>query len=181
MEDNLIVDLYWQRNEKAIDETDRKYGRLLKSTSYSLLSSNEDADECVNDTYLAAWNTMPSERPVYLGAYLSKIVRNISVSKYRAKHREKRGGYITEELLDCIPDKNTVSDEFDNERLKDALNNFLLMQSKEKQAIFIRRYFWSEDISEIASAVGASQAKVKTVLFRMRLSLRELLEKEELL
>ena len=81
----------------------------------------------------------------------------------------------------CIPDKNTVSDEFDNERLKDALNNFLLMQSKEKQAIFIRRYFWSEDISEIASAVGASQAKVKTVLFRMRLSLRELLEKEELL
>ncbi len=119
MEDHQIVDLYWERSERAIKETDIKYGRMLKSTSYSLLSSNEDADECVNDTYLAAWNRMPEERPIYLGAFLSRIIRNISVSRYRAKHREKRGGAdsVTVELLECIPDKSSVENDFDNDRL----------------------------------------------------------------
>lgn len=183
MEDYQIVELYWQRSENAINETDRKYGRVLKRTSYSLLSSNEDAEECVNDTYLAAWNRMPDERPTYLGAFLTKIIRNISVSRYRSKHREKRGGVgnLTEELLECIPDKSSIETDFDNDRLKDALNNFMISQSEEKRAIFIRRYFWSEDISDIALAIGISESKVKTTLFRMRIALRDILEREELL
>ena len=183
MEDYQIVELYWQRSENAISETDRKYGRVLKRTSYSLLSSNEDAEECVNDTYLAAWNRMPDERPVYLGAFLTKIIRNISVSRYRSKHREKRGGVenLTEELLECIPDKSSIETDLDNDRLKDALNNFIISQSEEKRAIFIRRYFWSEDISDIALAIGISESKVKTTLFRMRIALRDILEREELL
>ena len=161
MEDYQIVDLYWERSERAIKETDIKYGRILKSTSLSLLSSNEDADECVNDTYLAAWNRMPDERPIYLGAFLSRIIRNISVSRYRARHREKRGG----------ADAVTV----------ELLNNFIISQSEEKRAIFIRRYFWSEDISEIAGNIGISESKVKTTLFRMRVALRDMLEREGLL
>ncbi len=183
MEDNQIVDLYWERSERAIKETDIKYGRMLKSTSLSLLSSNEDAEECVNDTYLAAWNRMPEERPIYLGVFLSRIIRNISVSRYRAKHREKRGGAyaVTAELLECIPDKSSIENDFDNDRLKDALNNFIISQSEEKRAMFIRRYFWSENISDIAAAIGISESKVKTTLFRMRIALRELLEKEGLL
>lgn len=183
MEDYQIVDLYWERSERAIKETDIKYGRILKSTSLSLLSSNEDADECVNDTYLAAWNRMPDERPIYLGAFLSRIIRNISVSRYRARHREKRGGAdaVTVELLDCIPDKSSIENDFDNDRLKDALNNFIISQSEEKRAIFIRRYFWSEDISEIAGNIGISESKVKTTLFRMRVALRDMLEREGLL
>ena len=183
MEDYQIVDLYWQRSENAIIETDRKYGRVLKRTSYSLLSSNEDAEECVNDTYLAAWNRMPDERPIYLGAFLTRIIRNISVSRYRTKHREKRGGVgnVTEELLECISDKSSIENDFDNDRLKTALNDFIGSLNEEKRAIFIRRYFWSEDIADIALAIGVSQSKVKTSLFRMRLSLRDILEKEELL
>ena len=95
MEDNKIVDLYWARNEYAIRETDFKYGRMLKSLSYSLLSSREDAEECVNDTYLDAWNAMPTARPTYLGAFLSKITRRISIDRWRRLHREKRGGVQT--------------------------------------------------------------------------------------
>ena len=92
MEDYKIVDLYWERNETAIKETDNKYGKMLQSLSFQLLSSREDAEECVNDTYLDAWNSMPEARPVYLGAFLSKITRRISIDRWRTKHREKRGG-----------------------------------------------------------------------------------------
>ena len=104
MEDHKIVDLYWQRSENAIKETSTKYGRMLDGISYSLLSSREDAEECVNDTYLEAWNKMPDDRPAYLGAYLSRIVRCISIDRFRASHRQKRGEAVelTDELADCI-------------------------------------------------------------------------------
>ena len=106
MEDCQIVDLYWARNEQAITESDLKYGRLLRSISYSCLGSREDAEECTNDTYLDAWNAMPTARPDALGAFLSKIVRRISIDRFRHDHRARRGGIenLTEELTDCIPD-----------------------------------------------------------------------------
>ena len=109
MEDYQIVDLYWDRKETAITETDKKYGKMLRSLSYSLLSSREDAEECVNDTYLGAWNTMPDARPMYLGPFLSKITRRISIDRWRHEHRGKRGGVnsIVEELTECIPDEET--------------------------------------------------------------------------
>lgn len=183
MEDFKIVDLYWARNEAAISESDRKYGRMLKSLSYSLLSSHEDAEECVNDTYLDAWRAMPTARPTYLGAFLSKITRRISVDRFRAAHREKRGGMnvILEELTECIPARDSVFEEYENGRLTDALNRFLYAQDKEKRAIFIRRYFYSQPISEICSALRVGEAKVKVTLYRMREALRKELEEQDLL
>ena len=130
MEDYKIVDLYWARNEQGIAESDRKYGRILRSLSYSLLSSHEDAEECVNDTYLDAWNAMPTARPTYLGAFLSKITRRISIDRFRADHRQKRGGMgaILEELSDCIPSPDTVERDYENKRLTHTLEAFLAKQ-----------------------------------------------------
>lgn len=182
MEDHQIVELYWKRSETAIGESDKKYGRMLFGISLSLLSSREDSEECLNDTYIEAWNKMPSDRPTYLGAYLSKIIRCLSVSRFRSMHREKRGGMgaITEELTDCIPDTASVSAEYENGRLRETLNRFLLSLSEEKRFIFVRRYFYSDSIEDISRRTGMSTAKIKTSLHRIRKELQTLLEKEEL-
>ncbi|MBQ5892875.1 MAG: sigma-70 family RNA polymerase sigma factor, partial [Clostridia bacterium] len=155
MEDFLIVNLYWARKESAITESDLKYGRILRSLSFSVLSSREDAEECVNDTYLAAWNAMPTERPDYLGAFLSKITRRISIDRYRAAHRKKRGGLsgVMAELSECIPSSESVEADYENGRLADALNQFLASLPTEKRAIFLRRYFYSQPIGVIAETL----------------------------
>lgn len=183
MEDSKIVDLYWARKEEAITESDRKYGRMLSSLSYSMLGSSQDAEECVNDTYLDAWNAMPDARPEFLGAFLSKITRRISIDRYRRAHREKRGGIegLCEELSDCIPSGNSVTEEYENGRLANSLNEFLYGLDREKRAMFILRYFHSKPIGEIALQLRISEAKVKTALHRLRGSLKEFLERRDLL
>jgi RNA polymerase sigma-70 factor (ECF subfamily) len=183
MDDGKIVDLYWARDEKAIAESQRKYGRMLSSLSYSLLSSYEDAEECVNDTYLDAWNAMPEARPEFLGAFLSKITRRISVDRFRAKHREKRGGMneILSELDECIPSEDRVERQYENMLLRDEINDFLYSQPKEKRVMFVLRYFYSKSVSEIARQISVGESKVKTTLFRMRKELQERLEEKELL
>ncbi len=183
MEDNKIVDLYWARNEAAILESDRKYGRMLTSLSYSLLSSREDAEECVNDTYLDAWGAMPTARPSYLGAFLSKITRRISIDRFRAEHREKRGGMgvVLEELTETIPDRGSLPEEYENARLTEAINRFLWAQTPEKRVIFIRRYFYSQPLSQIAASLQLGESKVKVTLHRMREALRKELEAQDLL
>ena len=183
MDDRKIVDLYWARDEHAILESDKKYGRMLNSLSYSLLSSREDAEECVNDTYLDAWRAMPTARPEFLGAFLSKITRRISVDRFRAKHREKRGGMenLTEELSECVSGGRTPSEEYDDRRVGEELNAFLHGQPKEKRVMFVLRYFYSSSIDEIAEKMGISESKVKTTLFRMRAELKQRLEEQELL
>ena len=183
MDDSKIVDLYWARDEKAIDESDKKYGRMLLSLSFSLLSSREDAEECLNDTYLDAWNAMPEARPTLLGAFLAKITRRISVDRFRREHREKRGGIdnALSELTECIPSSDSFEDEIDGERLRDEINAFLYSQSAEKRAAFILRYFYSKSISEIAMRLRVKESKVKTILFRMRQELKERLEDKELI
>ena len=183
MEDYQIVDLYWARKEKAIAETDKKYGKMLHSLSYSLLSSHEDAEECVNDTYLGAWNTMPSARPMYLGSFLSKITRRLSIDRWRREHREKRGGVagVIEELTDCIPDEDTPAREYERGLLRGELNAFLRTLPEEKRAIFVRRYFYAQEIRTIAQEVGVSEANVKIVLHRLREQLKQRLEACDLL
>lgn len=184
MEDKNIVDLYWERSENAIKQTDIKYGKLLFKLSFQLLSSREDAEECVNDTYVAAWEAMPEERPDRLCAFLCKIDRRISINKYRYMHRQKRGGadLIVEELTDCIPSgSDEITDKAENDRLSDTINGFLGDLSEEKRVVFVKRYFYSEPISEISSQMKISEGKIKTMLYRMRLSLLSLLEKEGLL
>jgi RNA polymerase sigma-70 factor (ECF subfamily) len=183
MEDHKIVDLYWARNEQGIAESDRKYGRILRSLALSLLDSREDAEECVNDTYLDAWNAMPTARPTYLGAFLSKITRRISIDRFRAEHRQKRGGadVLIEELTECIPDTGSVSADYENRRLSQALDAFLAALPSEKRVMFLRRYFYSQPIGEIARALDLSETKVKVTLFRVREQLRKELEAQELL
>lgn len=180
MEDYSIVDLYWARSESAIEQTRRKYGGMLAGISFSLLNSALDAEECVNDTYLAAWNSMPTERPSYLGAFLSKIVRKLSISKYRAYHAEKRGGMgvLTEELTDCIPSGVSVETDFENRLLADAINRFLLSLDEEKRYVFVRRYFYSDPLAVLARRCNMRESKVKTTLFRTRSALKAFLEKE---
>ena len=170
MEDYQIVELYWARSEAAINESHNKYGRMLFGISLSLLSSKEDSEECVNDTYLEAWRKMPSDRPTFLGAYLSKIVRCISVTKFRSAHREKRGGagQLTDELKDCIPDTWSVTSEYENRRLRETLNKFILSLPEDKRFVFVRRYFYSDSVEDISKRTGMSIAKIKTMLHRTR-------------
>ncbi|MBE6583481.1 MAG: RNA polymerase sigma factor [Ruminococcaceae bacterium] len=183
MDDSRIVDLYWARDERAISESDKKYGRMLNSLSYSLLSSREDAEECVNDTYLDAWGAMPTARPEFLGAFLSKITRRISIDRFRERHREKRGGIdnLAAELSDCIPTLDDPEREYDSQRLRDEINTFIKEQPKERRVMFILRYFYSKSVDEIAFQMGLGVSNVKTTLFRLRHQLKNRLEEKELL
>ena len=183
MEDYQIVDLYWARKETAISETEKKYGKMLHSLSYSLLSSHEDAEECVNDTYLGAWNAMPDARPMYLGPFLSKITRRLSINRWRRDHREKRGGVMNmiEELTECVPDADTPSAEYERGLLRDELNAFLRTLGEEKRAMFVRRYFYAQPLNTIAQDMGIGEAKVKVTLHRLREQLKERLEVRGLL
>ena len=178
MEDYQIVDLYWQRSEEAIKETDTKYGRMLKSISLSFVEVIEDAEECLNDTYLAAWQSMPSERPVYLGAFLSRIIRALSIDCYRARHSKKRGGVaaLCEELSECISDTATPQTEYDKSRLADILNQFVESLDEERRYIFIRRYYYSDAIDTIAKNLGSGVGRIKSILHRLRGELRKILE-----
>ncbi len=180
MEDYQIVDLYWQRSERAIEESDRKYGRMLTSISLRLVPTQEDAEECLNDTYLAAWSRMPDERPVYLGAYLSRIIRALSIDKYRKIHSAKRGGCLVtvDELDECIPSNSSVEKEYDNSRLAEALNSFLLDLEEEKRYVFVRRYYYSDSIDDIARLTHSGKARIKSILHRVRGELRKFLERE---
>ena len=184
MDDIQIVALYFERDEAAITQSDRKYGKLLRSLSRSYVSSREDAEECVNDTYLDAWNTIPPQRPTYLGAFLSKITRRISIDRFRRDHRAKRGGLrnLTEELSECVPDHAPPPwEEMENQRLGQAINAFLATLPKDKRIMFVQRYFYMAQISQIACAQGLSESNVKVTLHRLRESLREYLRKEDLL
>ncbi len=183
VDDSKIVDLYWARSECAISETRTKYEKMLSGISLSLLSSREDAEECVNDTYVAAWQQMPTDRPTYLGAYLSKIVRGLSIGKFRSRHRQKRGGFseLSLELCECIPDNYDIEAEYQNGALTELLNKFLAGQSDEKRKIFVRRYFYSDSIERIADKMDISTSKVKTTLHRMREELKKLLVEEGML
>ena len=180
MEDFKIVDLYWERSERAISETRTKYEKMLSGISYSLLKSREDAEECVNDTYLSAWNQMPSDRPTYLGAYLSKIIRALSIDKFRSRHSKRRGGFdeLCAELDECISSGVSIEEQYDNEQLVRIINRFLESLSEERRVIFVRRYFYSDTVEQIAERMRISRSKVKTSLFRMREELKQILEKE---
>lgn len=183
MEDCRIVDLYWSRDERAIAETRAKYERMLLSLSYSLLSSHPDAEECVSDTYFRAWNAMPDARPTFLGAFLAKITRRLSLDRYRALHSAKRGGIgnATEELGDAIPSDVTVESEWDRQELTRLINRFLGAQTEEKRTMFVKRYFYAEGIEQIAREMHLTAGAVKVTLHRMRMRLKQLLETEGLL
>ena len=177
MQDNEIVELFWQRSQSAILHCGAKYGKSLEHTSYSILKSEEDAKECVQDTYFTAWNSMPNDRPDYLGSYLMKIVRNISIDLYRRQRAQKRASGVTliyEELSECIPDNSaSVFDTMENGALSRIINKFLEELEPQKRIVFVRRYFYSDSIGDICQSLNMSQSKVKSMLMRLRAQLAE--------
>ncbi len=182
MEDRQIVDLYWARSEKAISETAGKYGRYCYSIAYNILNNNEDSEECVNDTYMSAWNAMPDQRPNRLSAFLGRITRNLSLKRLEKRSAEKRGAgqvpLALDELQECVPAADSTDQIIDDIALADILNRFLASLSPEKRIIFMRRYWYFSPITEIATVFSISESKVKTSLFRSRNKLKLLLEKE---
>ena len=182
MDDKNIVDLFWQRSEKAIVETDSKYGGYCFSIAYNVLANNEDAEESVSDTYMAAWNKLPPHRPSILATFLGKITRNISISRWRSRSAYKRGGgeivLALEELDNCVDGTQDIEASSDARELSACLNRFLDSLPKAERDIFLRRYWFFDPIAAIAESYGFTQSKVASMLHRMRGKLRKQLEKE---
>lgn len=182
MEDKQILDLYWERSENAITETATKYGKYCHYIAYNILQDKEDSEECVNDTYLKAWNVIPPHRPNRLSTFLGKITRNLSLDKYKEKHTKKRGeGQIAlalDELQECIPTTGSVEQAIDDMVLTEVLNHFLASLSAEARKIFMRRYWYLCSVKDIARDLSISESKVKMSLLRSRNVLKTMLEKE---
>ncbi len=182
MEDNQIVDLYWARSEKAISETANKYGHYCYYIANNILHNKEDSEECVNDTYLNAWNAMPDQRPNKLPAFLGRITRNLSLQRWEKYTAGRRGAgqvpLALDELQDCIPETDNTDHIVDDLMLADLLNRFLASLTAEKRIIFMRRYWYFSPVAEIASDLAVSESKVKMSLLRSRNELKLLLMKE---
>lgn len=182
MKDNEIIALYWERKEMALSVTEEKYGKYCHSISYRILHNHEDARECVNDTYLRAWDSMPPKKPDCLSVYLGKITRNLSLNRLKLYQAKKRGLGETElvlsELEECIPAQTKVEQVVEELVLVNVINEFLRKQKKEKRSIFVRRYWYVFSIKEITREYHMSESKVVSILFRMRQELKEQLEKE---
>lgn len=179
MEDSKIIQLYWDRNESAIPATSEKYGAYCTSIARNILKNEEDTEECINDTYLNAWNAMPPQRPSVLSAFLGRITRNLSFNRYKLLHTQKRGGgelpLILSELGDCVSGKEGVEQEMDRKELLAEINGFLAGLSKEKRQMFVRRYWYAESVKEIAKRFGVSEGSVTMTLKRVRVQLKEVL------
>ncbi len=183
--DSEIVSLFWQRDEEAIRETDRKYGHYCFSVAYHILFDNQDAQESVNDTWLKAWEKIPPERPRELKYYLVKITRYISLNRLRANTADKRGNgeYETAlEELEGVLSESTSPEEYTNASvLKDEINRFLRTLKKDHRQIFIRRYFYLENAKQIADLYHMSENNVNVILNRIRKRLKDHLLKEGIL
>lgn len=177
-----ITELYFMRDERAIEETDKEYGKLLRQISLNLLNNTQDAEECVSDTYLQTWNTIPPNRPVSLKAYICKIIRNISINKLKYISAEKRSSgqidIILDELSELIPSSENIEASIEGKALGEYVNEFLKKQNHEIRMIFLKRYWLFMSPSEIANDMHISLTKVTTSLYRTRLKLKKYLSEE---
>jgi len=179
--DEKIISLYEERNEKAIEMTDIHYGRFSRTLSYNILNSLEDAEECVNDSYMRLWETIPPTVPQSLKAYLGRIVRNISLSLFRKKKADKRNddtNYLLSELGDCIPSNNDVEQAVDHLQLVELLEVWLTSEKRQNRRLFILRYWYGIPTGELAKRFNLSEKKTTDLLYRMRQRLKKFLEKE---
>lgn len=185
MEDSKIIDLYWERNEKAISATGQKYGSYCYYIAYNILHDQEDADESVNDTYLGAWNAIPPHRPNMLRTFLGKITRSISLKKWRDAHRDKRGGdevsLVLDELSECVPSNLSVEDSVIAGELSVQINRFLGTLAPTERQVLLCRYWYLDPIDKISADFSFSNSKVKSMLHRTRTKLLTYLEKEGVL
>ncbi|MBQ2855109.1 MAG: sigma-70 family RNA polymerase sigma factor [Oscillospiraceae bacterium] len=184
MEDHEIIDLFFQRSEQAIVQTDQKYGGYCYSIAYNILENREDSRECVNDTYFTAWNTIPPSRPTIFSAFLAKLTRHLSIDRWRHQNARKRGGgtveVALEELGDCVG-SDTPENKLQQQEITRVLNTFLGSLPETERNVFLCRYWYLDPIRTIADRTGFSQSKVASMLHRTRGKLRIVLEREELL
>lgn len=182
MEDAQIVSLYWDRDESAIRETETKYGRYLTKIACNILNDVEDGRESVNDTYLAAWDSMPPHRPGILSAYLAKLTRRISIDRFRYRTRDKRMGseyaLSLEELGDCVCGGDTTQEAVNEKLLADAIGIYLRLLPEDARTAFVGRYYFLDPLKEVAAYCGMSESKAKSLLYRTRVGLKEYLRKE---
>ncbi len=182
MDDSKIIELYFLRDQSAIKQTENKYGRYCYKIAFNILSNYEDSEECVNDTYLAAWDSIPPQKPQLLSAYLGKITRNLSLKKYRLKSAKRRGGGETElifdELSDCIPSKGSILDALEAKELAICIDSFLRSLPKEERVLFLRRYWYFDSVYTLQKSFYLTAGQVKMRLLRIRKKLLLKLEKE---
>ena len=182
LEDEKIVELYWERDEKAIEETDKKYGRYLYTIAYNIVHDNLDCEECLNDTYLGTWNRIPPQRPNAFQIFLSKIMRNIAVDKYRknkaAKNVPSELVVSLSELDNCMDSAASVEEEYAIKEMIRILNKYLREIDETDEFMFVCRYYYADYLTDIAKMLGVSEKTVYRALLRMRGELRERLEKE---
>ena len=182
LDDCEIITLFFERSEAAITETALKYAGYCKRIAMNILSNCADVEECINDTYLHAWNSIPPQYPSLFSAYLGKITRNLSLNKYKQQKALKRGSgeveLLLHELEECIPSPSNVEKEYQEGTTTKAISNFLYSLDKLKRTIFIRRYWYGDSIAQISNHFKMSESKVKSMLFRIRNKLRIFLEKE---
>lgn len=181
MNDLQIIELFWKRDEAAIEKSDAKYGRLLHRISFNILSNKEDSEECVNDTYVKAWTSIPPQKPCRLSAYLGRITRNLSLNRWYENHAKKRGDNTTillSELSDCVPAPQTVEDEIDGTLLTEAITHWLEALPQNDRVLFLRRYWFGDSLTLLADACKTTPNKLSGHMFRLRKSLKKHLEKE---
>lgn len=182
MEDAGIIELFFERSEQGIRELDIKYGKACRKLSYNIVNDRQDAEECVNDAYLGAWNAIPPVRPNPLLSYIVKIVRNISLKIYWRKEAAKRSGHYTialEEIEGCIADQKTVEDEIEARELARIIGEFLDTLTLENRVIFMRRYWFADSYKDIAEFMGLSEKNISVRLTRIREKLRQYLIERE--
>lgn len=181
MEDSVIIDLYWQRSEQAIAETDSKYGAFCHRIAMNILRSFPDSEECVSDTYGKAWDTMPPQRPDSLRAYLGRIVRNLSISRYRLLHAQKRASgaeVLLSELGDCLPVADNTFRSVECRELSEIISRWLDSLTREERALFLRRYWNGDSVKTLAEELGVRPNSLTKRLLRLRENLRQYLEEE---
>lgn len=179
MDDSAIVELYHQRDERAIAESDKKYGAMCRSIAMRLLGRRADVEECVNDTWHAAWNQMPPYRPKALGAFFGRITRNLAISRWRRDHARKRDEgmeVLLSELEDCIPTPNTVEEKMERQRLAQLISDWLDGLEEKDRRLFIRRYWFDDPVKALAAERGEGANATSQRLLRLRKELRTFLE-----
>ncbi len=180
MDDLMIIELYFARDEQAIKETDIKYGRLCFTVAVNILGNDEDSEECVNDTYLSVWNKIPPTRPNNFMAFICKITRNLSIKRLdynKARKRTPESFVSFTELEDVLPD-NSILPEIENAEIGKLISEFLKHEKPESRAVFIRKYWFFDSVSDIAARYSFTESKVKNMLYHSRNKLREYLKKE---
>ena len=176
MDDSRIVELFFERSEQAIAGLSEKYGALCLRIAENITGSRQDAEECVNDAYLAVWDTVPPEKPNSLAGYVCRITRNIAVKKYRSNTAKKRGGAydaVFEEICECIPSPDSVEDEIVSRELTRMIDGFLETLDKESRVMFVRRYWYSDTVEQLSSMFGMSKHAVSVRLSRIREKLKK--------